>query len=355
VYVATLREALLRDVRVTIVTAGRGPMTDIALVNLRHRWYPLYAMEVPLNVLRILWLVMIGRIPRKAAVFDIHGAANIAPVIVARLLRMPTVWHLHETVGAFRPFVRFGVRLLTKNRHRVVVVAVKVAETFAVRSVQLARPPVDLSWWQCRDGGIPAAAGAGELLRIVCVGNFNPLKGQNLLLEALSKFPHSYHLTLAGASLANHRKYYARIQTRAKELSCGNANSVIALRPWLENDEVRALMCECDVVVLPSRSEACPLVLLQAMALGCVCIATDVGGVAEILKSEREGFMVPPGRPEALREALDRVRLLRRAERTAIAKAAQARINDECEAGAVAKFHLAMYRELLGESELEDQ
>jgi glycosyltransferase involved in cell wall biosynthesis len=58
-----------------------------------------------------------------------------------------------------------------------------------------------------------------------------------------------------------------------------------------------------DLLVLPSRSEGIPNVILEASACGTPAIATSVGGVSEILPPDR---LVPPGDPEALARAIGR-------------------------------------------------
>jgi glycosyltransferase involved in cell wall biosynthesis len=59
-------------------------------------------------------------------------------------------------------------------------------------------------------------------------------------------------------------------------------------RPW-------EAYCGLDVFLLPSRDEALPLALLEAMACGCCPIAMGVGGVGEVISDDRLGWLVPPG------------------------------------------------------------
>jgi glycosyltransferase involved in cell wall biosynthesis len=68
-------------------------------------------------------------------------------------------------------------------------------------------------------------------------------------------------------------------------------------------DDPRAFLRGLDAFVLPSVEENLPLALLEAMAEGLPCIATDVGGVAEVL-ADGVGLLVPPRDPAALTAAL---------------------------------------------------
>ena len=61
---------------------------------------------------------------------------------------------------------------------------------------------------------------------------------------------------------------------------------------------VDALYAWADLLVLPSRFEGVPLVILEAQRMGCAVAATDVGAVAEIVADGADGVLVPAGLPE---------------------------------------------------------
>lgn len=71
--------------------------------------------------------------------------------------------------------------------------------------------------------------------------------------------------------------------------------------------EARVLFSAFDVLVLSSRTEGIPIVLLEAMAAGTPIVAASVGGVPEMLSS-REALLVTPGEAAALARAIEAVR-----------------------------------------------
>lgn len=110
-------------------------------------------------------------------------------------------------------------------------------------------------------------------------------------------------------------------------------------------------MVDSDVFVLPSRSEACPLALLEAMAAGCVCIATDVGDVREILDIAGCGIVVPSESSSALAAAIEHVAEIGTTERQRMGKLAQEAIADRYSLQTQAEKHLGIYKKLASISE----
>jgi glycosyltransferase involved in cell wall biosynthesis len=82
-----------------------------------------------------------------------------------------------------------------------------------------------------------------------------------------------------------------------------NAAGYIHALPGCAFDEVAVWMAAADLVTLPSYMEGCPNVVLEALASGRPVVATNVGGIPEIL-SEECGRLVPPRSPGKLAQAL---------------------------------------------------
>lgn len=347
-YVTSISEALRPEVTAVVATTGRGPITEVVLFNLRQWWRLLYVVEVPLNVLLILTLRVLGRVPASDSVYDVHGSANLAPLIAAWLLKVPVVWHFHETYSALRVFANIGRRFLRPGAHAIVAVAHGVARAFGISRYTVIYPPADLAFWK---RGSRSAADSGETssLHIACVGNLNPLKGQDVLLDALMEFKQPFQLTMVGATLDSQQEYGERIHEKTVRLKQINPDAQVRLIGWRSSEEIREILNRCDVFVMPSRSEGCPIALLEAMAMECACIATDVGGVAEILEDRRAGFLVRDNDSHDLLRAIESVCAMSAVARLKIGAAARACVEAHCAVQMAADAHLALYRELLGE------
>jgi glycosyltransferase involved in cell wall biosynthesis len=72
----------------------------------------------------------------------------------------------------------------------------------------------------------------------------------------------------------------------------------------LPSERVAPWMRAADVFCLPSYSEGCPNVIVEALACGCPVVATNVGGIPELC-GESSSILVPAHQPESLRAALE--------------------------------------------------
>lgn len=131
------------------------------------------------------------------------------------------------------------------------------------------------------------------------VGNLYPVKGLSYLLQAFSKL--ASHTDQVQLVLVGDGKLKSPLQREANTLGIGPVVSFMGRRPY---DEIPTWLQSADVVVLSSLSEGLPSILLESMACGKPMIATDVGGIAEILQDGETGRLVPARNVEKLANAL---------------------------------------------------
>ncbi len=137
---------------------------------------------------------------------------------------------------------------------------------------------------------------------ILCVGRLVPEKGQAVLLDALAQLVGAGHeLTVMLAGEGPSRSALERI---AKRL--GVADRVVFCGA-VGQDEIRALYAEAAIFCLPSFAEGIPVVLMEAMAMGCPVVSTRITGIPELIEDGRDGLLVAPGRADELAGALERL------------------------------------------------
>ena len=81
-------------------------------------------------------------------------------------------------------------------------------------------------------------------------------------------------------------------------------SSQVEIRGWIGPAERDRLMASSDVLALPSYDEGLPMAILEAMAWGLPILATPVGGIPEVVRTNREGLLVEPGDIAGLTAAL---------------------------------------------------
>jgi len=106
--------------------------------------------------------------------------------------------------------------------------------------------------------------------------------------------------------------------------------------------DIPALMAACDVFVLASAWEGFGLVVAEAMACERLVVATDCGGVREVV--EQNGILVPPHECEALATALGKALHLGNEERSRLGRAARSRVIKYFSLNATADRYLGVYR-----------
>ncbi len=135
---------------------------------------------------------------------------------------------------------------------------------------------------------------------IVCVGRLAPEKGHRYLIEALGLLNHkdiSWRCTFLGEG-----ELEAELRTLSEE---HNLSDKVIFPGFC--DDVYAELLKSDVFVLPSLHEGSPNALIEAMGIGMPCIASDVGGIKDLIENEKNGIRVPAQDSKALATALHRM------------------------------------------------
>jgi glycosyltransferase involved in cell wall biosynthesis len=140
--------------------------------------------------------------------------------------------------------------------------------------------------------------------RIIFVGHIIKSKGVYELVEACAWIPEIHELVLIGS-------YEDSVKQKLISISkSGNNEMALIFTGQLKIDEVLEYMGTSQILALPSYTEGFPMVIIEAMAMGCAVIATNVGAIPEILAIGTPtpcGICVPPRNVEKLRNAISKL------------------------------------------------
>lgn len=134
--------------------------------------------------------------------------------------------------------------------------------------------------------------------RALFFGYVRAYKGLPTLLEAMAAVP-DVQLVVAGEIYHHDADHYRRIAMRA-----GVADRVVLLDRFIAAGEVACCFGASDVVVLPYWEASQSAVVPLAMACGRAVVATAVGGLPDLVRSNETGILVPPRDPHALAAAM---------------------------------------------------
>lgn len=134
---------------------------------------------------------------------------------------------------------------------------------------------------------------------LVFVGTLKQVKGLKYLIEAVKilkgKMPEMRLLIIGeGGEKENLQEQVEKLKLKQNVIFFGK----------LANEKIPEYMIASDIFVLPSLSEGLPVTVLEAMAAGLPIVATQVGGLPEIVKQGQNGFLVEAKEPEILAQKI---------------------------------------------------
>jgi glycosyltransferase involved in cell wall biosynthesis len=244
-----------------------------------------------------------GALRRELAGFDVVHAYSLNVLPRLFLAGRPLVWTTH---GYWERPNGARARVIDAFVDRVVTVSTDVdngAEFGAKQRKIFLGTPTDV---------VPPSRKPFDPsnVRIVCVGRFQRIKGQDLLLQAvggLAAVQPDRHITLElvgdvnGSEKAD-LEFRAELHAAGKALQAPNLEIRFLGFQKRPQEFIRA----ADFVVVPSRYESFSMVGIEALACGKPVVAPNVGGPKDIVESAELGTLFEAGNAQSLQQALER-------------------------------------------------
>ncbi len=260
------------------------------------------------------WVRSVRRVVRDVRP-DVLYAHSVTAAIVARAAapRLPMLVTIHGIPGESEAR---AARILRLVRATVTAVSEQTAEGLrqhGLPDVEVLPPGVDLA--ALRAATVRPARGSSTLEldrehrigppdapvdgrpRFVCVARQEPEKGVDVLVAAFGEVVAAYPeavLALAGAG--------SQMEANKAAATAAGIRGRVEFMGVLSNPA--PAIAAADAIVLPSRREGLPVVVLEAFALARPVIATRVGGTPDVVRDGDTGWLVPPEDPAGLARAL---------------------------------------------------
>ncbi|MEW6667954.1 MAG: glycosyltransferase family 4 protein [Thermodesulfobacteriota bacterium] len=266
--------------------------------------------------------------------FLMTGIPNIWGRLLGRITGVPLI------VGACRDHILWHERFLGRLAHH------HVCNSIAVKEFAMERYRVPEEHMTVIPNGVdlerfsPAGAdGSPQNPVLLHIGRLVKDKDQAALIEAFGliarEFPGA-ELWIVGDGL---------LEGKLRRLAAGSPyGDRIRLIPGLGN--IAEVYRKARVFVLSSVRESLPNAVLEAMACGLPVVATDVGGLREVVEPERTGLLVPPASPHDLADALRRL-LADPEEAMAFGREGRRKVEDEFSLPRMVERYDVLFQDLL--------
>ncbi len=348
IHVRDLATRLRRDGHEAAVVGGTGGILSEQLRELGVPFFEISALSRDshgMSDLRALSQLRATLEEFQPQLVSAHSSkAGILARLAARSLGFPALftahgWAFTEGVPALQ---RFGARwiergastlaqliILVSEYDRRIAISSSVGGAEKLRVIRNGMPDVPLEERAC-----PAVAPP----RMIMIGRFAEQKDHGTLFRALAQLrDRDWSLDLVGAGPLR-----ASAQALVLELGLEDRVSFLGMRT-----DVSILLARSQIYVLSSRWEGLPRSIIEAMRAGLPVVASDVGGVAELVEDGSTGSLVPRGDVDGFAARLDE--LLGSSElRLLLGKQSRTRYESEFTFERMYEHTLASYREVIG-------
>ncbi len=278
--------------------------TEVAL----REFHPTGGLDTPggfYQMLRLSWFLR----SRKFDVVHTHDLwSNLLGIPAARMAGVPAIVSSRRDLGHldwYQGRRRRWLRRIQNLSAAVLVNATPIRDAlisqdgFAPEKLRVIHNGVDIEKFDVGRGGRERLfPGVGDRRLIVLVGNMHSdVKGHPWLIAAaatvVSEFPATRFVLVGdGQQRTSFEQQVAALGLEQNFIFMGR------------RDDVPAILCACDIAVLPSRAEGLPNAVLEYMAAGLPTVVSNVGGNAELVKNGVTGLVVPAEDSFALSSAL---------------------------------------------------
>lgn len=253
---------------------------------------------------------------RVKQVIDAHSidvvhtnmSTSFCPAIAAARSDSSLIWHFNDTLVP-RPIKNIAAKAAIRFADRIVVASKSVHNYYFSNNIDSTTiyPPVDVSEFDPSSvrptNTIPDELEAENPIVIGTVANVNPIKGLEYFIRAIAaineKTGRPVYAPIVGSIMESRRGYYEDLIDLCETLGVVENIHFLGKR-----DDIPELLAGFDLFVLASVAEACPMVVLEAMAMEKPVIATQVGGVVEQITHGKHGWTVPSEDSDAIAEAI---------------------------------------------------
>jgi glycosyltransferase involved in cell wall biosynthesis len=339
-----------------VASAGGGLVAELEADGITHLTLPL-ASKNPLTI----WqnAARLGELMRRHRVELVHARSR-APAwsarIASRRAGTPFVTTFHAVYGGYDYRLKRRYNAVMAAGDRVIAISDYVAQH--VCEVYGVGPDVLRTIYRGVEVGEfdPAAVSPERIAKlraqfqvpagrqvVLLPGRVTRIKGHLLVAEAVAKIARDDFVVLFVGPDTPGSSYSAELHAKIQALGLAERVRLVG-----GTGDMAAALALADLVLAPSIGpEAFGRVSVEAQAMGRPVIAADIGGLGETLLPATTGWLVPPGDPAALADAMELALAMPAEARARLGEQAKAWVREQFTAERMCRQTLAVYVELL--------
>lgn len=139
-------------------------------------------------------------------------------------------------------------------------------------------------------------------LEVLFVGLISPLKNLELIIESLRLIQNNIILKVYGSFKST--QYEKLILEKIDKYKL---NDRIIFKGYISHNKMFSVLKNNNIIIVPSLHENLPMVIAESLAMNNIVIASNVGGISEMIVNRKTGFLIDPNSPKELSVLLDEI------------------------------------------------
>ncbi|MDO8661940.1 MAG: lipopolysaccharide heptosyltransferase II [Candidatus Omnitrophota bacterium] len=285
-----------------VVSAGGSLVKDLEALGGVHYQLPVHKKSI-FSMIKAIPLLI--EIIKKEKIDIVHARSRVPAWIAFFACRetktvLITTCHGYYKKHPFSYVMGWAKRVIVLSN----VIARHMIEDFSVphERIRLIPRSVDLEKFKYFDPDKKR----GKEFNIGIIGRITPLKGHLYFIKAMAKAARvipQLKIWIVGDAPSSRQAYKEQIQVLVRRLGLAHCTEFLGTQK-----NIPEILSNLDLVVLATTThEAFGRVIVEAQAAGVPVVATEVGGVVDIIEHGRTGLIVPPSDPQSMAEAVIKI------------------------------------------------
>lgn len=288
--------------KAVVVSAGGKLVKDLEAVGAKH-----YQLAVHKKSLFTMFKMVscLVEIINKEKIDIVHARSRVPAWVAYFACRRTkavfiTTCHGYYTKHPFSYVMGWGKRVIVLSN----IIARHMIEDFNVPHDRISLIPrsVDLEKFKYLS---PEKKRGGEF-HIGIIGRITPIKGHLYFIKAMAKVARvvpALKIWVVGDASSAHQAYKEQVQVLTRRLGLSHCTEFLGTQK-----DIPEILSHLNLLVLATTThEAFGRVVIEAQAAGVPVVATEVGGVVDIIENNKNGLLVPPGDPTSMAEAIIKI------------------------------------------------